>query len=83
MIARLLAVVLLSNLTGKSRIRSLIMVMAAGPTRITKVPGKIPSDNKTVTLTLNRNPKLIDKLRAKVVVGFKAQLILLEHVGAQ
>jgi len=39
----------------------------------TKVGGKIPSDKKEISLVLRRNPKLIDKIRAKVVVGFKAQ----------
>ena len=39
----------------------------------TKVPGKMSSDQKSVTLVLKKNPKLIDKIRAKVVVGFKAQ----------
>jgi phosphopantothenoylcysteine decarboxylase/phosphopantothenate--cysteine ligase len=38
-----------------------------------KVKGKIPSDQKGVTLVLRRNPKLIDKMKAKVIVGFKAQ----------
>jgi phosphopantothenoylcysteine decarboxylase/phosphopantothenate--cysteine ligase len=38
-----------------------------------KTDGKIPSDHDSVTLTLKRNPKLIDHIRAKVVVGFKAQ----------
>lgn len=38
-----------------------------------KVPGKIPSDKDRLTVTLKRNPKLIDRMKAKVVVGFKAQ----------
>jgi len=38
-----------------------------------KVDGKIPSDKDRLTITLKRNPKLIDRIRAKVVVGFKAQ----------
>mgnify|MGYP001765720765 CR=1 FL=1 len=38
-----------------------------------KVAGKIPSDKERLTLTLRRNPKLIDKMKAKVLVGFKAQ----------
>jgi len=38
-----------------------------------KVPGKMPSDKAKVTIQLNRNPKLIDKMRGKLVVGFKAQ----------
>ncbi|MCU0860242.1 MAG: bifunctional phosphopantothenoylcysteine decarboxylase/phosphopantothenate--cysteine ligase CoaBC [Thermoplasmata archaeon] len=38
-----------------------------------KVPGKIPSDKERLTVTLRRNPKLIDRMKAKVVVGFKAQ----------
>ncbi len=37
------------------------------------VPGKIPSDRPEVALTLRRNPKLIDRVRARFVVGFKAQ----------
>lgn len=38
-----------------------------------KVEGKIPSDKGTITLSLRRNPKLIDSIKAKLVVGFKAQ----------
>ncbi len=38
-----------------------------------KSEGKMPSDKDSITVTLNRNPKLIDGIRAKVVVGFKAQ----------
>ncbi len=38
-----------------------------------KVGGKIPSDQQRLTITLRRNPKLIDRIKAKVVVGFKAQ----------
>ena len=37
------------------------------------VPGKIDSGHSKVELILKRNPKLIDKLRAKFIVGFKAQ----------
>ena len=39
----------------------------------TKVPGKIASASETLTLELSRNPKLIDRVRAKTLVGFKAQ----------
>jgi phosphopantothenoylcysteine decarboxylase/phosphopantothenate--cysteine ligase len=38
-----------------------------------KIPGKIPSNEKSMTIRLNRNPKLIDTIKAKMVVGFKAQ----------
>lgn len=38
-----------------------------------KVEGKMPSDESSLTLVMRRNPKLIDGLRAKLVVGFKAQ----------
>ena len=38
-----------------------------------KADGKIPSDKDSVTVTLRRNPKLIDGIKARVVVGFKAQ----------
>ncbi len=38
-----------------------------------KVQGKIPSDSAKVSLELRRNPKLIDRLKARLVVGFKAQ----------
>jgi phosphopantothenoylcysteine decarboxylase/phosphopantothenate--cysteine ligase len=38
-----------------------------------KTEGKIPSDQDSVTVVLKRNPKLIDNIKAKVVVGFKAQ----------
>lgn len=37
------------------------------------IPGKMPSDPSEIKLTLKRNPKLIDKINAKLVVGFKAQ----------
>jgi phosphopantothenoylcysteine decarboxylase/phosphopantothenate--cysteine ligase len=37
------------------------------------IPGKMPSDPSEVRLTLKRNPKLIDRINAKFVVGFKAQ----------
>ncbi len=38
-----------------------------------KTDGKMPSDRDSVTIVLKRNPKLIDGIKAKVVVGFKAQ----------
>jgi phosphopantothenoylcysteine decarboxylase/phosphopantothenate--cysteine ligase len=38
-----------------------------------KVEGKIPSDKGSIMLSLRRNPKLIDSIKAKLVVGFKAQ----------
>lgn len=38
-----------------------------------KVEGKMPSDEGSLTLVMRRNPKLIDGLKAKLVVGFKAQ----------
>lgn len=38
-----------------------------------KMPRKIPSTEKSLTLLLKRNPKLIDTIKAKLVVGFKAQ----------
>lgn len=38
-----------------------------------KVEGKIPSDKAKISLELRRNPKLIDHLKARLVVGFKAQ----------
>lgn len=38
-----------------------------------KVEGKIPSDRKSVDLVLRRNPKLIDQMKGRLVVGFKAQ----------
>ena len=38
-----------------------------------KTDGKMPSDKDSITVTLKRNPKLIDHIKAKVVVGFKAQ----------
>ncbi len=37
-----------------------------------KVDGKVPSQEDSLTITLRRNPKLIDEVKAKVVVGFKA-----------
>lgn len=38
-----------------------------------RTPGKIPSTDKSMTLVLKRNPKLIDAIKARIVVGFKAQ----------
>jgi phosphopantothenoylcysteine decarboxylase/phosphopantothenate--cysteine ligase len=38
-----------------------------------KADGKIPSDKDTIQLTLKRNPKLIDRMKGNMVVGFKAQ----------
>jgi phosphopantothenoylcysteine decarboxylase/phosphopantothenate--cysteine ligase len=38
-----------------------------------KVEGKMPSDKGSITVSLRRNPKLIDSIKAKLVVGFKAQ----------
>lgn len=35
------------------------------------IPGKMPSDPPEIRLTLKRNPKLIDRINAKFVVGFK------------
>ena len=37
------------------------------------VRGKMPSNRKSIELVLRRNPKLIDQLKARFVVGFKAQ----------
>jgi phosphopantothenoylcysteine decarboxylase/phosphopantothenate--cysteine ligase len=37
-----------------------------------KFEGKIPSDKARISLELRRNPKLIDHLKARLVVGFKA-----------
>lgn len=39
-----------------------------------QVKGKIPSSKELVKLELRRNPKLIDKISKKFVVGFKAQV---------
>lgn len=43
-----------------------------------KSEGKLSSDKDSVTVTLKRNPKLIDGIKAKVVVGFKAQAKMAE-----
>jgi len=37
------------------------------------VRGKMPSNRKSIELVFRRNPKLIDQLKARFVVGFKAQ----------
>ena len=37
------------------------------------VPGKMPSTDDSITLTLKRTPKLIDKIEGGTIVGFKAQ----------
>jgi phosphopantothenoylcysteine decarboxylase/phosphopantothenate--cysteine ligase len=39
-----------------------------------KVKGKISSERTSITVTLDGNPKLIDKMKGKFVVGFKAQV---------
>ncbi len=38
-----------------------------------KVDGKLSSEEDEIVVRLKRNPKIIDGMRAKVVVGFKAQ----------
>jgi phosphopantothenoylcysteine decarboxylase/phosphopantothenate--cysteine ligase len=38
-----------------------------------KIDGKMSSSEQEITLRLMRNPKIIDDIKAKVVVGFKAQ----------
>ena len=38
-----------------------------------KIEGKISSNKDSFTVVLKKNPKLIDKMRRKFVVGFKAQ----------
>lgn len=37
-----------------------------------KVPGKIASDKDTLTVVMKKNPKLIDRMKGRFVVGFKA-----------
>ncbi|UCE91560.1 MAG: bifunctional phosphopantothenoylcysteine decarboxylase/phosphopantothenate--cysteine ligase CoaBC [Methanobacteriota archaeon] len=37
-----------------------------------RVDGKVSSQEDSLSMTLRRNPKLIDEVRAKVLVGFKA-----------
>lgn len=39
-----------------------------------KVKGKIPSEKSSLKIVLRRNPKLIDRMSKKFVVGFKAQV---------
>lgn len=38
-----------------------------------KAVGKISSDQEALTITLRRTPKLIDRMKGRFVVGFKAQ----------
>lgn len=38
-----------------------------------KITGKMPSDRTAITVDLKRNPKLIDSMKARLMVGFKAQ----------
>ncbi|MBN1676973.1 MAG: bifunctional phosphopantothenoylcysteine decarboxylase/phosphopantothenate--cysteine ligase CoaBC [Candidatus Thermoplasmatota archaeon] len=38
-----------------------------------RTEGKMPSEESSMKLVMKRNPKLIDTLKAKFVVGFKAQ----------
>ena len=44
-----------------------------------KIDGKIASDKGSLTLVLKRNPKLIDRMKGKFVVGFKAQVRMNEE----
>ena len=37
------------------------------------VEGKMPSSDGSMTLTLKRTPKIIDKIEGKTIIGFKAQ----------
>lgn len=55
--------------------RSDIVFFPAAVSDYSPVPvlGKMQSDRKSVEVVLRRNPKLIDQLKAKFVVGFKAQ----------
>ncbi len=39
-----------------------------------KVDGKISSQRASITITLDGNPKLIDRMKGRFVVGFKAQV---------
>ena len=40
---------------------------------VDRVPGKMPSTEDAVTLTLRKTPKLIDMIEGVTVIGFKAQ----------
>lgn len=39
----------------------------------TKTTGKISSEKASITIQMKRNPKLIDQIKARILVGFKAQ----------
>lgn len=63
----------LANLTKKIKHDMVFFPAAVSDYSPEKAEGKIPSDKDRITVTLRRNPKLIDRIKAKVVVGFKAQ----------
>ncbi len=63
----------LANLVRQIRHDIVFLPAAVSDYSPKKVPGKISSDKESITMVLRRNPKLIDRVRAKVVVGFKAQ----------
>lgn len=63
----------LAKLIKKKRADIVFFPAAVSDFSPKKIPGKISSAEQSITLTLTRNPKLIAQLRAKLIVGFKAQ----------
>jgi phosphopantothenoylcysteine decarboxylase/phosphopantothenate--cysteine ligase len=63
----------LAKMTKKLRHDIVFFPAAVSDYSPKKVDGKIPSDKASLSLTLKKNPKLIDKMRGRLVVGFKAQ----------
>ncbi len=63
----------LHRLTKEKRTDIVFFPAAVSDFSPTPTKGKIPSDQAKIHVELKRNPKLIDSLKAKFVVGFKAQ----------
>ena len=64
----------LAAMTKKIRHHVVLFPAAVSDYSPKKTDGKISSDRDSLTLTLKRNPKLIDKIKGRFVVGFKAQV---------
>ena len=64
----------LAAMTKKIRHHIVLFPAAVSDYSPKKVEGKISSDKDRLTVVLKKNPKLIDKMRRRFVVGFKAQI---------
>jgi phosphopantothenoylcysteine decarboxylase/phosphopantothenate--cysteine ligase len=63
----------LARLAKKAKHDIVLFPAAVSDYSAKKVEGKIPSDQDSLMITLRRNPKLIDRMKGRFVVGFKAQ----------